>query len=331
MRSAAEPPAPRIAVPERLAPNMLDGFIPDAPVVDLSGPTMGTRWSVRLALPPGKETGPVRSAIEARLADIVIQMSHWEPGSHLSRYNAAPAGSWVPLPPDFATVIAGALEVAALSGGAFDPAIGRLTDLWGLGPNRPLSPPRDGDIAAARQKSGWRTIRLDRSSPPRLFQPGGVWLDLSGIAKGHAADAVADMLAAMGLRHALVEVGGECAGRGIRPDGEPWWVDMETPAGLNDALPPLRLALHQLAVATSGDYLAGAHTIDPATGCPALHATTAVTVLHARCIMADAWASALSVLRPQDAHAAAERQGLAARILSREGEEWLSPALQAML
>lgn len=331
MTSRVEPPAPRVAVPERLAPDMLEGFDPAARVVELSGPTMGTHWRVRLALSPGRDLDPVRSAIEARLDDIVIEMSHWEPASHLCRYNAAPAGSWVPMPPDFAMVMGAALEVAALSDGAFDPAIGRLTDLWGLGPNRALSTPQDCAIATAQRKSGWRKIRLERASPPRLFQPGGVWLDLSGIAKGHAADAVAEMLAAMGLRHALVEIGGECVGRGIRPDGEPWWVDLETPPPLPETAPPLRLALHQIAVATSGDYLGGAHTLNPATGRPALHATTAVSVIHDRCVMADAWASALSVLEPDDARALAERQGLATRMISRSGDEWLSPALHAML
>ncbi len=329
MTSAREPPAPRIAVPERLAPASFDGFDPVARVVDLSGPTMGTQWRVRMALPPGEEPDPVRAAIEARLADIVMQMSHWEAESLLCRYNAAPAGSWVPLPPDFETVMAAALEVAALSDGAFDPAIGRLTDLWGLGPNPASGPPDEAAIASACKASGWRNIALDRAQPRRLFQPGGIWLDLSGIAKGHAADAVADLLADMGLRHALVEIGGECVGRGIRPDGEPWWVDLEAPPALQ--LPPLRVALHQIAVATSGDYLSGAHTLDPATGRPAIHATTAVSFIHDRCVMADAWASALSVLDPESARSLAEREGLAARLVGRDGTEWLSPALEAML
>ncbi len=329
MTSRREPPAPRIAVPERLASDLLDGFDPAARVVELSGPTMGTRWSVRLALPPGRDPDPVRAAIEARLADIVMQMSHWEPASLLCRYNAAAAGSWVPLPRDFEAVMAAGLEVAALSDGAFDPAIGRLTDLWGLGPNPAAGPPPDSAIAQAQARSGWRNITLDRSHPRRLFQPGGIWLDLSGIAKGHAADALADMLDTMGLRHALVEIGGECVGRGVRPDGEPWWVDLEAPPDL--PLPPLRVALHQITVATSGDYLAGAHTLDPATGRPAVHDTTAVSVIHARCAVADAWASALGVLDPAHARSLAEREGLAARIIGRGGSEWLSPALEAML
>lgn len=329
MTNGAGPLAPLIAVPERLDPGLLDGFDRGARVIDLSGDTMGTRWTVRLALPPGYEPASVQARIEARLAGIVREMSHWEPGSILSHFNRSDAGSWTPLPPDFAAVMAAVLDVAARSDGAFDPAIGRLTDLWGLGPNPASAPPSDAAIATARQASGWRKIALDRGHPPRLFQPGGVWLDLSGIAKGHAADAVADMLADSGLRHALVEVGGEYVGRGIRPDGEPWWVDLESPPHI--VVTPLRVALHGIAVATSGDYLGGAHTIDPATGRPAIHDSTAVSVVHDRCAMADAWASALSVLAPAEARALAERESLAARIIGRSGTEWLSPALQAML
>ena len=131
------------------------------------------------------------------------------------------------------------------------------------------------------------------------------------------------------IHHALVEVGGECVGRGMRPDGDPWWVEAETPPGF--AVPPLRVALHQLAVATSGDYLRGGHTIDPTSGQPAIHDTTAVTVVGYSCMEADAWATALSVPHPQMAQELATRLKLKVRLLTRGGEEWLSPALQALV
>lgn len=321
-------PAPRHAVPERLDPDLLAGFDRTADVVDLDGATMGTRWRVRLALTGNHDRTVLAATIQARLDGIVGQMSHWEADSLLSRYNASPAGSWTALPTDFATVIAAALEVAERSGGAFDPALGRLTDLWGLGPRPASMEPDVASIAKARAACGWQALAFDRD-PARLRQPGGLWLDLSGIAKGHAADAVADTLAGHGIRHALVEVGGECVGRGLRPDGDPWWVEIETPPGFH--LPPLRVALHQLAAATSGDYQRGAHTLDPATGRPPSDAATAVTVLHPSCMMADAWASALGVLAPARALALGERHDLAVRLITRGGEELLSSALRRML
>lgn len=328
MTAASASPAPRFAVPEQLGADMLAGFDPAAAVVDLAGETMGTRWAVRLALPGGIDRDALAQAIQARLDGVVAEMSHWQADSLLCRYNASEAGSWTNLPTDFARVIAAALEVAERSDGAFDPAQGRLTDIWGLGPRPAAGAPSADEIAAARAAGGWQRLAFEPAAA-RLRQPGGLWLDLSGIAKGHAADAVAEMLAGQGLHHAFVEVGGECVGRGIRPDGDPWWVELEAPPAFG--LSPIRVALHQLAVATSGDYLRGAHTLDPATGHPPVHATTAVSVLHASCLFADAWASALGVLPPDRARALAEREGLCVRLLARDGGEWLSSAFRRIL
>lgn len=323
--------APRIAVPPQIEPDALAGHDPSAPVVTLAGATMGTTWRVQAALPaPLASSGDrLRAAIADRLANICAQMSQWEPQSQLSRFNRAPAGSAHRVSADFARVIASALAIAEASGGAFDPALGRLTDLWGLGPRAAARPPGKAELAAARAERSWWQLGFDAEAAT-LHQPGGVWLDLSGIAKGHAVDAVADLLAAHGVRYALVEIGGELCGRGMRPDGDPWWVELESPPAAH-RLPPLRVALHQLSVATSGDYLRGGHTLDPVTGLPITHATTAVSVLHPSCMVADAWATALGVAVPDRARDLARLHGLAARIVSRSGEEWLSPALQTML
>lgn len=323
-------PAPRIAVPVEIDAAALRGFDPAAPVCTLSGETMGTTWQVQAALPKrlGLVADGLTSKIQARLDSIVGEMSHWDEASILCRFNRANAGSATQLPTDFAQVIACALNVARESDGAFDPAQGQLTDLWGLGPNPAPAEPEATAIAEAQSVSGWRKLAFDPSTSA-LHQPGGLWLDLSGIAKGYAVDAVADLLGTLGISHALVEIGGECTGRGMRPDGDPWWVDLESPPGLS--LSPLRVALHQLSVATSGDYLRGAHTLDPRTGWPAIHGTTAVSVLHRHCMEADAWATALGVVKLPEAQALAIRHDLAARIVLRSGAEWLSPALRAML
>ena len=320
----------RLAVPLQVDAAALAGWDRHAAVTDLSGATMGTVWRVRLAVPTGTDLARVRAAIVARLDGIVAQMSHWDQGSLLSRFNAGAAGTWMMLPADFARVMDAAMDVAARSGGAFDPAIGRLVDAWGHGPQPHARTPDADAIRAARAVSGWRRVAFDAVTR-RLHQPGGVALDLSGVAKGFAVEAVAELLAAHDVAHFLVEIGGECAGRGLRPDGDPWWVELEAPPGT--ALPPLRVALHQLAVATSGDYVRGAHTIDPRTGQPA-RGVIAASVLHASAMLADAWASAMMVLPAADAQALAAREGLAVRVVARDGEdmaEWFSPAFAALL
>lgn len=321
-------PAPRLAVPEDIAPGALRGFDRAAPVIDLDGETMGTRWRVRLALPAGTEPATIQRAVQTRLDGIVAQMSHWEPSSLLCSFNSAENGSWTHLPSDFAQVVACALRIAEASDGAFDPAGGRLTDAWGLGPRKTMTPPSKTDLDEALAHSGWLQLAFDAETN-RLRQPGGIWLDLSGIAKGFAADAVALTLSGFYIYHALIEVGGEFVGRGVRPDGDPWWVDMETPEQFE--LPSLRVALHQLAVATSGDYVRGAHTLNMASGLPAIHETTAVSVIHVSCMEADAWATALTVLPPDRAKVLAEKNGLAVRLVARDGTEWLSTGLRTML
>jgi len=285
---------------------------------------MGTGWSVRFAAPAGCDPAMVEAAILARLETIIAEMSHWRTDSLISAYNRAEAGSWHPLPPDFAMVVATGIDVAARSDGAFDPAIGRLVDLAGFGPDPALRDDSEAPRAIARRKAGWRRLTLRDG---RLLQPGGLALDLSGIAKGHAVDAIADALGTLGITHALVEIGGELAGRGVRPDGDPWWVDLEDPPGIS--LPRLRIALHGIAVATSGDYRRGAHSIDPRTGRSTANGIRSVSVIHGSAMLADAWATALTVAGAAAGMELARREGIAARIV--DDREWLSPALLQML
>ncbi len=294
---------------------------------------MGTTWSARVVgAPEGLAT-----RIQAVLDHIVAEMSHWEPGSDLSRFNRSAPGRWQPLPPGFAHVLAAALAVAGRSGGAFDPAMGLLADLWGFGPaGRRAGIPSDAEIAAAMQVSGRAWIEQDGRRARRLASTA---LDFSGIAKGHGVDAVAEMLRSMELPDFLVEVGGELRGEGIKPGGQPWWVDVEPVPGSD--LAPLRVALHGLSVATSGDYRRAfahggriyAHTLDPRTGRPLDNHVASVSVLHPCCMLADAWATALTVLGPE-AMAVAEREELAVHMVTRRGEDFdehLSPKLRTML
>lgn len=288
---------------------------------------MGTMWRVRLAARADESIARLGEAIVARLDALVAALSHWEETSALSRFNAAPVGTWHELPVDLAAVIDLAAAIHAASGGAFDPALGVLVDRWGFGPTGAQPVPDQEALRDARARAGWARLRWAHAAR-RLYQPGGVALDLSAIAKGYAADALAATMAAHGFRHALVEVGGELVGRGMRPDGQPWWVELEAPPG--STLAPFRVALHQCAVATSGTYIRGAHNLDPRTGGPAPTEVVAASVIAATAAEADAWASALLVLGRTAGAQRAIAAGLAARLVTAD-DEWLSPALAAML
>ncbi|MFT7722290.1 MAG: FAD:protein FMN transferase [Roseateles sp.] len=333
---------PRVLVPLQLEPQAEPAL--GARLHALGGATMGTTWRV-LALAGLAQPAAWAPAIDACLRLVIEQMSTWLADSALSRFNAAPAGSWHALPDELMGVLDCALRVAAASDGAFDPAAGALVDLWGFGPGPQrfdapgFTAPDAAACAAALAHGGWRRLRVDGA---RVLQPGGLRLDFSGIAKGYAVDLVADTLRALGVRHCLVEIGGELRGHGLKPDAQPWWVDLETPPDIaaSPALPATRLALHGLSVATSGDYRRfftaadgrrHAHTIDPRSGRPVAHAPASVSVVHAQCMWADAWSTALTVLGPDDGLALARRERIAARWLVRRADggvdERLSPAL----
>lgn len=344
-------PEPRVLVPLRI-----DGEPPALGQLlhALDGETMGTTWSVRFIGPSGLRLAAIEAAIVRACDEVIAQMSGWDAASDLSRFNRAPAGTVCPLPDDFATVLDAALKIAAASGGAYDPSAGALVALWGFGPSGETAlAPRHDDPAfrapspqdCARVHCGWDALPWD-GARRTLTQAGGVALDLSAIAKGFAVDRVSELLGALGLRDHLVEIGGELRGAGLKPDGQPWWVDLEPPAA-DCGLAPLRIALHGLSVATSGDYRKcfvdttgqwRSHTIDPRTRRPVEHGLASVTVVHDSAMAADGWSTALMVLGPDEGLALADRLGLAARLVRRrppaEGggfEERFSAAMRALM
>jgi len=283
---------------------------------------MGTTWTVHLANPQFVPLEPIRAAIETALGLVVRQMSNWQDDSNISCFNQAPAGTWLTFPPESFTVLSCALQWAKTSDGAWDPTIGPLVNIWGFGPcvsavaTRTLQTlPDAAAIAQARHRIGYQRIML-HPAQRRVLQPGNMHLDLCGIAKGYSVDLISQTLLTLGMKHFLVEVGGELRACGQRPDGLPWRVAIAN-AGT--------LPLHNLSIATSGDQwhvfeINGrrySHTLDPRTGQPVTHNLASVTVLHAECMHADALATILTVLGPEEGLAFAKTRGIAALLCQR--------------
>jgi len=285
---------------------------------------MGTDWSLH-AVAPIAGTG---EGVQAALDRVVAQMSQWVADSDLSRFNRAPAGAWQAIPAEFAAVVAAGLDIGNRSSGAFSLTLGELSEVWGFGAAGPV----DAIPETAAPQSG---LEFDPDTR-RIRRSEGARLDLSGIAKGYGVDLAAEWLLGEGVRHFLLEVGGELRGEGIRPDGQPWWVDVEVPPSWPGA--GWRVALHDLSVATSGDYRRGldidgqhySHSFDPRTGRPIANGVCSATVLHRSCMMADGWATALTVLGAEAGIALADKQDLAACILA-NGREHVSRGWREML
>ena len=152
-------------------------------------------------------------------------------------------------------------------------------------------------------------------------------LDLCGIAKGYAVDQMAAVLQQHGVQHALVALDGELRAVGSQASGAPWAVALERPEPGRRAVHSV-IELHNLAVATSGDYRRFlqvgtarlAHTMDPRRAAPVHNDVASVTVLASRCMHADAWATALLVAGPGNGLALAQRMGLDALFLLRSAK-----------
>ncbi len=217
--------------------------------------------------------------------------------------------------------------------------------MWGFGARRRYdeadfyAPAADAIEAIVARRDRAR-LRIDAVTG-RVFQPGGVQLDFSSVAKGFAVDQLARALEAQGVQHYLVEVGGELRGAGMKRDVQPWWVGLEAVPGADEASPVV-VALHGLAVATSGDYRRyfqhgawrASHTLDPSTGYPIRNEVASVTVLHPECMAADALSTALSVMGPEAGMAFANQRALAVRFLLRGAnalEERTSTAFEELL
>lgn len=254
----------------------------------------GTR--VELLLP--RSEGLDESSASAAMAEVLQEFERlhrayhtWQP-SELSRLNAAiSTGQSATVSAELAALVSNAQAVAAASAHLFDPGVGKLIALWGFHsdelPSRLPDPAQVGALVATRPSiSALKIEGSDISSTNR-----SVALDFGGYLKGVALDRAASQLRARGIRHALINIGGNVMALGNRDgntDGEAWRVGIQHPrAERHGGLPLASLELRDgEALGTSGDYhrffaVDGkryCHLIDPRTGRPADH-TQSVTIL----------------------------------------------------
>jgi thiamine biosynthesis lipoprotein len=310
---------------------LLFAFWPRAEILTLSGSTMGTQWQVQLVHDGEGELEGLATAIEALLQQLDVEtFSTWQPDSELNRLNRHDGMQPLPVSADLLAVLQAAQRIHAESDGAFDASIGPLVDLWGFGPPEVTVSPDAQAVAAARERLGMQELQIDAVAGT-VLKPTRVQLDLSGIAKGYAVDRVGRLLQERGFASWLVEIGGEVRLQGRRPDDSAWTVAIERPVpGLRDVQALIDSRGEPLAIAGSGDYrnyrlvdgVRQSHEIDPLLGVPVQHGLAAVTVLAANAMEADAWATALMVLGPADGQRIAERLGLAAYFIIRDGDDW---------
>lgn len=307
------------------------------------GPTMGTTWTVKIADPDlaKEEQAAIESTVKQTVDQIDQRMSTWKDDSELSLLNRHGTTPYQ-VSSELMGVLMSAKEINRITGGAFDITVEPLVRAYGFGPDAPPEIPEESELKELLSRTGLGKLVLDPDAGTVTKKHPDLHCDLSGIAKGYAVDQVVSALEELGQHDLMVEIGGEIRTRGRNGSGEIWRIGVEQPD------PTVREAgrvipLKDVAIATSGEYrnfyeVGGArysHTIDPRTGRPIKHHLASVSVLHESCMAADALATGLNVLGPDEGYKLAVTHGIAALfILERSNGsliEHATPAFETIL
>lgn len=250
-------------------------------------------------------SGEARRAKEAlfdEMKRLERLLSYSDPKSDLARINRAAGERPVEVSPGTVEVIQKALDYSSISEGAFDPTVAPLLELWGF---------REGDYRVPDpdelEEAGVLVdYRLVEAGTAEVYLPRpGMALDLGGIAKGYIVDRGLALLSQSGVRHALINAGGDIGILGPKADGSPWRVGIKHPCTDGELIAVIPW-MKRGAVVTSGDYerffvedgVRYHHILDPRTGYPA-SSLVSVTVVAPTAMEADALSTALFVMGPQ--------------------------------
>jgi thiamine biosynthesis lipoprotein len=302
--------------------------------VERAFPALGTLVTVEIHDAESSRADRAATEIQAYLGRIGIEWYAWGEGE-LGRVNAALArGESAPVSAELAAPIGRAIEIRALSDGFFDPTVGLLVQAWGFhdAGAPPAAPPSAAWLAEWRAGAAARAALTVADGV--VSAPGPIKLALGGIAKGTALRDALRMLSDAGIRHALVDAGGDLAVIGSKL-GRRWRIGVRDPR--SDGIIGMVELESGEAVFSSGDYerffdqdgQRFHHLLDPHTGKPVSH-TAGVTVIHGDPEMADAAATALMAAGPDRFDALTARMGIRlALLVAADGEILTTDAMAA--
>ena len=215
----------------------------------------------------------------------------------------------------FSEVFRTAKQIYAESHGAFDPTVAPLVNAWGFGFKHSIDI-EPSVIDSLRQFVGYEKIWMENDKIVKADER--IMLDCSAIAKGYGVDVVARTLDQKGVKHYMVDIGGEVVVKGKNPRMKSWRIGINKPVedslSVNQELQTI-LEVSGVGMATSGNYRKFyykdgkryAHTIDPRLGTPIQHNILSATVIAKDCTTADAYATAFMVMGLEKAKAFCEQ------------------------
>lgn len=300
----------------------------DEKVQGFGGPTMGSTYRVQYVA-SGKTPGADRlqAGVQALLDDLDRAASTYRADSDVARFNAAPAGTCMPMPASVVAMFAYAETLHRESDGAFDITLLPALQVWGFGPRGAITHrPAPEQLEALRGFVGMEHVRVDTANPAALCKDAAASIEFNSVAAGYVVDKIAAYLEAQGVASFLVDVTGELRAKGRKPDGGPWRIALEAP--ISQARVAQRIVpLEGMGVSTSGDYrnyfeeggVRYSHTLDPRTLSPVTHKLAAVSVIAETALAADGLSTLLMALGPDRGYDFAVRHQLAAFFITSTG------------
>ena len=269
----------------------------------------------------GPEADRALAEAEAEIYRLEGELSCRDEHAALARLNEAGGGT---VSAETAALLQTALTLCEKTGGAYDPALGALSQAWGFSTGAYCVPEQDA-LAEAMQRSGAAHAAL-----------GGCTVTLDGgIAKGYAAGRVRAILQEAGVTSAIVSLGGNVAAVGKKPDGSAWTVGLQDPDRPESYFGTV--SIEAACVVTSGAYqryfeengVRYHHILDPYTGCPAESGVKSVSVIAQDDTLADALSTALFVMGLDAGAEFQKSSGLAfeAVFVTDDNTVWITPGL----
>lgn len=226
-------------------------------------------------------------------------LSTWIPTSELSRVNASAGVMPVSVSPETMTVVQGAIQVAEMTDGGFNIAIGPVVDAWNVIENRRI--PTEPELKALRPLVDLMAVHADAGKRTIFLEKAGMRIDVGGIGKGYAADQAVMAMKKAGALAGVVALSGDIKTFGQLPGGGKFPVGIQHPRKEGEVL--AFIDLEDEAISTAGDYerfferdgVRYHHILDPKTLQPA-RSCQSVTVVAREGIWADGLDTGIFVL-----------------------------------